>query len=124
MQVPRQPSPIESSLAGPGPSITAAGVAVLAAALLAGCAAETTYGARAFAVQGKFDWKSCEELAAMRKSTSAQIESSLELQRRAERESFGTVIGAAAYGPALAQARADRKIIDEAIAEKQCPPPK
>jgi hypothetical protein len=99
-------------------------VVIFAAAAVSGCGTDSPYGARAFVVQGKFDWKTCEELTVMRTNLSDRINTLSELHRKAEREAGGSVIGSLAYGPTLAEARADRRIVDEAIGEKSCPPPK
>jgi hypothetical protein len=123
MKVPQRSLAMERGPTGVARPAAAVGLALLAASL-AGCAAETTYGARALSVQGKFDWKTCEELTVMRTNLSDRINTLSELQRRAEREAGGSVIGSLAYGPTLAEARADRRIVDEAIGEKNCPPPK
>jgi hypothetical protein len=93
--------------------------ALCVAALLSGCA-DSYVGARAFSVQGKFESKTCPELAAQHKAQSKQIDDLVQLTQKAEQGTGGSVIGAAVYGPTLAQARAERRLTEEALAEKRC----
>lgn len=95
-------------------------VLICALALLGGCAPDSYVGARAFSVQGKYESKTCVELAAQHKTLSKQIDDLTQLTGKAEQGTGGSFIGAAVYGPTLSQARADRRIVDEALAEKRC----
>lgn len=95
-------------------------VPLLGAALLGGCA-DSYVGARAFAVHGKHESKTCEELATLHQTASRQIAQLEALQTRAEQSSGGFLIGTAVYGPTVSEARANRRIVEEAQAEKNCP---
>jgi hypothetical protein len=94
------------------------GVAICCALLVGGC--ESYVGARVTTIQGKHGHKTCTQLLAEHKSTSNRIDELEGLTRKAEQEAAGTVIAAAVYGPTLAQARGERRILDEAIEEKKC----
>jgi hypothetical protein len=95
-----------------------AGAALCGALLAGGC--ESYVGARATTVQGKHGHKTCTQLLAEHKATSARIDELEGLIRKAEQEAVGTVIGAAVYGTTLVQARGERRILDEAIEDKKC----
>ena len=95
-----------------------AAAALCCAMLTGGC--ESYVGARAITVHGKHGHKTCTQLLAEHKTTSARIDELSGLISKAEQEAAGTIIGAAVYGPTLAQARGERRILDEAIEEKRC----
>jgi len=95
------------------------GTLLLLATLLSGCA-DTYVGARAYIVQGKFDYMDCKQLAAQHKTASTRIEELERLQSRAEREAGGLVVSSIAYGPTITDARAERRIVEETQAEKKC----
>jgi hypothetical protein len=93
---------------------------LLCAALLGGCA-DSYVGARAIAVYGKYNTNSCDELTALHKNMSKRVADLEALQTRAEQSSGGFVIGTAVYGPTVSDARANRRMIEETQAEKNCP---
>jgi hypothetical protein len=99
-------------------TIVRAGVALCCALLLGGC--ESYVGARATTVHGKHGHKTCAQLLAEHKSISDRISELNGLISKAEQEAAGAFIGAAVYGPTLGRARAERRILDEAIEEKRC----
>ena len=102
------------------PLLSCALAAMPCAALLAGCGTESYLGARAVTVQAKHGHKTCEQLLAEHKGATKQIDDLTQLIGKAQEGTGGTVIGAAVYGPTLAQARGERRILDEAIEEKRC----
>jgi hypothetical protein len=94
--------------------------AFASALLCVGCAADTYVGARAFSVQRQYDHLKCDAIVA---NIKAQQNSVRELERliaKAERESVGSMVGAAVYQPQLAQAQADLRIYQETAQEKGC----
>jgi hypothetical protein len=100
--------------------LTKAAAALVLTTLFAGCSTESYIGARAISVQGKHAHRSCAQLLAEHKGTSKQIDDLGQLIGKAQEGAGGTLIGAAVYGPTLAQARAERRILEEAIEEKRC----
>ena len=99
-------------------AIVRACVALCCALLLGGC--ESYVGARTTTVHGKHGHKTCAQLLAEHKSTSSRIDELTALIAKAEQEAAGRLIGPAVYGPTLAQAHGERRILDEAIEEKRC----
>jgi hypothetical protein len=95
--------------------------AFLLAALLPGCADSST-GALAYSVQNKFFYMDCAQLSAQRKAYQSQIDNYEGLERRAGRDGGGGIIGTMAYGSPLAQARADRRLIETTLTDKKCAP--
>jgi hypothetical protein len=95
--------------------------AVLLAALLPGCADSST-GALAYSVQNKFFYMDCTQLSAQHKTYQTQIDKYESLERRAAREGGGGIIGNMAYGSPLAQARAERRLIEATQGDKKCEP--
>jgi hypothetical protein len=102
------------------PLVSCALAALPCAALVAGCGMESYIGARAVSVQGKHGAKTCEHLLAEHKGMSKQIDDLTQLVEKAQEGTGGTLIGAAVYGPTLAQARGERRLLDEVIEEKRC----
>jgi hypothetical protein len=94
---------------------------VLFALLCSGCAADTSMGARALSVQHQYDHLGCDALANGVKGNEARIKELRGLIAKAERESAGSMIGAAVYRPQLAQSQADLKIHQETMEQKGCP---
>jgi hypothetical protein len=91
----------------------------LIAPALIGCA-DSYLGARAVVVQGKYDPNTCEQLAAFHKALSTKIEHFERLQKKADSDPAGFLVGGMAYGPTVAQARGDRRLVEETQAEKNC----
>lgn len=87
---------------------------------ITGCASESYLGARTVVVQGKFDHMTCVELAATHKTHSTRIEELTRFIDKAATEPGGGVIGTAVHGPTLAEARGNRRIVEETQAEKKC----
>lgn len=93
------------------------------ALLLASCSADSWTGARTFAVQGKSEWKSCEQLLASYNSYSsgiAQIEATM---AKAGRDAGGGFVNATVHQPKLAGLKAERRLIADSMANKGCPAP-
>lgn len=92
---------------------------LLIAPFLPGCA-DSYVGARAVVVQGKYDPNTCAQLVETHKALSTKIAQLEQLQKKAESASVGLLVSGMAYGPTVAQARADRRLVEEAQAEKKC----
>jgi hypothetical protein len=95
------------------------GLGLLALAL-AGCAGDSYLGARATTVQSSFDHLNCEQLQNSINGTQKRIDELVALQDKAAQGAGGSVIGAAVYGPTLAQARGHMRIYREAREAKRC----
>ncbi len=85
------------------------------------CGTDSYVVSRATTVQGKHSWKNCDQLKGEYASHSKTIDDTTKLMRKAEQDAGGTIIGAAVYGPTLAQAQGERRVVAETMAEKQCP---
>jgi hypothetical protein len=94
---------------------------VIFSALLGGCA-ESSIGAYAYSVQGKFDYMNCEQLATQHKALTTSIDDLVALEQKAGRDPGGNIIGRMTYGPKLSQARADRHMLERTLSAKNCPP--
>jgi hypothetical protein len=94
------------------------GVLLCCALLVGGC--ESYVGARATTVHGKHGHKTCAQVLAEHKAVSARIDELNGLISKAQQEAAGLFIGPAVYGTTLAQARGERRILDEAIEERRC----
>jgi hypothetical protein len=88
---------------------------------LAGCATDTYVGARTTVVQNKFDHMGCDQIIASIGFTQKQIDDLERLRAKASQETAGNVIGAAVYGPTIAEAKANLRIYQETRADKKCP---
>jgi hypothetical protein len=91
--------------------------------LLAGCSADSAMGARVFAVQGKFEWQSCEQLLAQRNSYTKRIEDLEGTMAKASRDAGGGFVNATVHQPTLTGFKAERELIAESMAKKGCPEP-
>ena len=87
----------------------------------AACSTDSYIASRATTVQGKHSWKNCDQLKGEHTSHTKQIDDLTKLMRKAEQDAGGTIIGSAVYGPTLAQAQGERRVVAETMAEKQCP---
>lgn len=97
------------------------GGVLLLAILLAGCGADSHLGARALAVQGKHEWQSCDQLSGLRSSLSKRIDETTETMDKASRDAGGGLVNATVHWPTLAGLQAERRLVDETMAEKGCP---
>lgn len=94
--------------------------ALLLAMLVAGCAAESVD--LMFVRPGQFDYLSCAEIAAATRSAVEREQELKALTERAERESFGALVAAAAYRSDTLQTQGELKLLAEATRNKKCPP--
>ena len=96
------------------------GAALLLAALLAGCAAETLE--LQFVRPGQYDYQSCAEIAATTQNVTLREQELKGLTERAERDQFGVFVAVAAYRSDLLRAQGQLKLLGEAARNKNCPP--
>ncbi|HEX2216361.1 MAG TPA: hypothetical protein VHG27_06670 [Xanthobacteraceae bacterium] len=89
-------------------------------AVLTACSGDSYLGARTVVVQNRFDHLTCEQIDAGMKSTQTRIDELNGLIVQARREAGGNVIGAAVYGPTLAEAQGNMRIYRETFAKKNC----
>jgi hypothetical protein len=93
---------------------------LIAASLLAGCAGDATE--QLFIQPGRFDYLSCSDLVSARQQSAKREQELKTLIDRAEKESVGVLMAAAAYGGEYQQARAEQKMQTEVMERKNCPP--
>jgi hypothetical protein len=77
-----------------------------------------------FSVPGNFDYFSCASIAATATATLKRQQELQELIDRAEQDTGGTLVAAAAYRTEYFKTRGDLKQLDEAARNKKCEPPK
>jgi hypothetical protein len=94
--------------------------AALAAAAVSGCTADSAITARALVVPGKFDALTCPEIAAQIEQRTKRITELTRLMETASRETVGYLTNGAVHAPVLAEARAERRILEETQVEKNC----
>jgi hypothetical protein len=97
-----------------------AAVALLLAALAAGCAGDAAE--QFFVRPGGFDYLSCPELVAAQQSAAKREQDLKVLIDRAEKESIGVLIAAASYRGDYLRAQGEQKNVAEVIRQKNCPP--
>lgn len=91
---------------------------LLLAMSLAGCATESIE--LLFSRPGSFDYLNCTEIAAATKSAATREADLKSLIDRAEKESFGVIVAAAAYRSDYLQAQGELKLLAEAAQSKKC----
>jgi hypothetical protein len=98
---------------------------LLFALLLGGCSADSSFGAHVFAVQGKFEWQSCKQLVGLRDSYAKQIDDLHVTMAKAAQDAGGGFVNATAHRPTLVGLEAERRLVEESMAKKNCasPPP-
>jgi hypothetical protein len=94
--------------------------ALLLVMLVAGCAAESVD--LMFVRPGQFDYLSCTEIAGATRSAMEREQELQALTERAEKESFGALVAAAAYRSDTLQAQGQLRLLAEAARNKKCPP--
>jgi hypothetical protein len=77
-----------------------------------------------FTVPGNFDYYSCTDITNTTKSTLKRQQELQELIDRAEQDTGGTLVAAAAYRTEYFKTRGDLKQLEEAARNKKCEPPK
>ena len=95
--------------------------AFVAAAFLAGCAAATGGNSlTVFADPGKYQFSSCENLAAQRKTWAGKEQELRLLMDKAEQSSGGAVVNLLAYRADYAAATEELNVIENASRAKNC----
>jgi hypothetical protein len=92
----------------------------LVAAGMSGCESAD----RLFSVPGNFDYFSCSSIAATTTATLKRQQELQELIDRAEQDTGGALVAAAAYRTEYFKTRGDLKQLAEAAQAKNCEPPK
>jgi hypothetical protein len=87
--------------------------------LLAGCAAESV---DLFVRPGRFNYLNCTEIAAATRTTAAREQELKTLIERAEKETFGVLVAAAAYRSDLLRTQGELKQLAETAQDKKCAP--
>jgi hypothetical protein len=100
-------------------------VTLLLPALLAGCASEISSPLMGgpFADPGKYEFHSCDQIAANRKSVVDKLEKLKLLMDKAESGTGGTVISVIAYKGDYIAAQDELKVIDATARDKKCKTP-
>jgi hypothetical protein len=96
------------------------GAALMLATLVAGCATESVD--LLFVRPGQFDYLSCAEIATATQNAATREQELKTLTERAERESFGVLVAAAAYRSDYLRAQGQLRLLSEAAQNKKCPP--
>ena len=97
-------------------------VALIFSALLAACASEISSPLMGgpFADPGKYEFHSCDQIAANRKIVAAQLEKLKLLMDKAEKGTGGTVVSVIAYKGDYIAAQDELKVIDATARDKKC----
>jgi hypothetical protein len=100
-------------------------VALIFSALLAACASEISSPLMGgpFADPGKYEFYSCDQIAANRKSVAAQLEKLKLLMDQAEKGTGGPVVSVIAYKGDYIAAQDELKVIDATARDKKCKTP-
>jgi hypothetical protein len=77
-----------------------------------------------FVNPGGFDYNSCSDIATITKATIKRQQELKELIDRAEQDTAGTIVAAAAYRTEYLKTRGDLKQLAEVSQRKNCEPPK
>lgn len=102
--------------------LSGAGVLIVAllAATLAGCGLLGDNATSAFVSPGKFDFYTCDQLAASGRTFSARERELADLTARAAQGPAGEFVGKVAYHTELMQTRGSLSQIDEVSVRKNC----
>jgi len=100
-------------------------VTLLLPALLVACASEISNPLMggAFVDPGKYEFYSCEQIAANRKRVEDQVEKLKLLMDKAEKGAGGTVVSVIAYKGDYIAAQDELKVIDATARDKKCKTP-
>ena len=100
-------------------------VALIFSALLAACASEISNPLMggAFVDPGKYEFYSCEQIAANRKRVEDQVEKLKLLMDKAEKGAGGAVVNVIAYKGDYVMAQDELKLIDATARDKKCKTP-
>ena len=97
-------------------------VALTFSALLAACASEISNPLMggAFVDPGKYEFHSCEQIAANRKKVEARVQELKLLMDKAEKGAGGAVVSVIAYKGEYVAANDELKVIDATARDKKC----
>ena len=100
-------------------------VSLIFSALLAACASEISNPLMggAFVDPGKYEFYSCEQIAANRKRVEDQVEKLKLLMDKAEQGVGGAVVSVIAYRVEYTAAQDELKVIDATARDKKCKTP-
>ncbi len=114
--------PSETRFAASGRRVLLAAAGVLAGAVLAGC---STGGSTftVFADPGKYQYYSCEQIAAQIKSWSSREQELRALMEKADQSAGGTVVNLLAYRADHVAATEELKVLDATARGKNCETP-
>jgi len=100
-------------------------VALIFSALLAGCASEISNPLMggAFVDPGKYEFYSCDQIAANRTRVAANLEKLKLLMDKAEKGAGGAVVSLIAYKGDYLAAQDELKVIDATARDKKCKTP-
>jgi hypothetical protein len=100
-------------------------VALIFSALLAACASEISNPLMGglFVDPGKYEFYSCEQIAANRKRVATQLEQLKLLMDKAEKGAGGAVVNVIAYKGDYIAAQDELKLIDATARDKKCKTP-
>lgn len=100
-------------------------VALTFSALLAACASEISNPLMggAFVDPGKYEFHSCEQIAANRKKVEARVQELKLLMDKAEKGAGGAVVSVIAYKGEYVAANDELKVIDATARDKKCKTP-
>jgi hypothetical protein len=100
-------------------------IALIFSALLAACASNISNPlvGGAFEDPGRYEWYSCEQIAANRKVAEAKVEKLKLLMEKAEKGVGGAVVSVIAYKIEYTAAQDELKVIDATARDKKCKTP-
>jgi hypothetical protein len=90
---------------------------------VAGCAANVDVADRLFVQPGKFDLLRCQDLLPRASGIAARERELMSLMDRANQDAAGPLVNAMVYAAELEQVRADQRLIQKTIREKNCEAP-
>ena len=97
-------------------------VALISSALLAACASEISNPLMGgfFVDPGKYEWYSCEQIAANRKAVAERQQQLKLLMDKAEKGTGGAMVNVIAYKGEYVMAQDELKLIDATARDKKC----
>jgi len=93
---------------------------VLAGAMLAACSSSSDSGFSLFADPGKYDFYTCDQIAAQLKTWSARTQELKALMNRADQSAGGAAIGLIAYKTEYVAANEELEMLQSTARSKNC----
>ncbi len=97
---------------------------VLAAGLLSACSSAGLGPLTVFADPGKYEFYTCDQIAAQRASWTAREQELKLLMDKASQSTGGAVVNVLAYQADYVSAKEELKVVEATARAKNCPPPK